>query len=634
VGPCLLATPPLAASLSLSEQVRSCLPAWVDLGASGLVKEWIRYGYRIPFSKQVLPFRQRCCPPSSPAERVYMVELVQRLSSLGAIEPALSPDFVSKSRLVPKKDGGFRLVVDLRHINSHFPTKPCKFETLLSLENQVRPGDWFFSLDLKDGYYHLSIHPSHRKFVTTELNGVLYQFVGLPFGLSSAPRVFTKVMRVFVRALRVRGIRVLPYLDDFLIVSASRVEALLNRVVVQDLMVSLGLSRNMSKGMWEPAQSVVHLGIGVDSVRNLFFVPEDKLAIVKAAARSLVTYAASHRRWVHHQRLESFVGFAMSLVVALQQVRTRTRSLYDALANRRSSVADCRLSAVQLADLQWFVDLDGSWNGLPLLKPVPTVTVLTDASDFGWGALVQGGRSARGFFSPEETLRHITYKELYAVHQALRMFPGEVRRRSVSLLVDNQAAMAVVNKGSSRSPVLMSLCRVIQAQLRELGVYCRATYIRSADNVEADRLSRVIDPTDWSVSEGLWKRIVGRFGKPSVDRFATAANARCLAYNSMDYDPVSLGDCFLADWEGRTNWINPPWAVIPRLIAKVIREQAPSILLLPRWESAPWWPLVIHHSSILWEIPDAPASFVVPSNPATPQPLRNIRWRLIVSRMF
>jgi len=563
-----------------------------------------------------------------------MVLLEQRLLTLGAIEPAVSGDFVSKSRLVPKKDGGFRLVVDMRHLNGHFPQTACKFETLPSLENQVRPGDWFFSLDLKDGYYHLSIHPSHRKFVTTVINHTLYQFIGLPFGLQSAPRVFTKVMRVFVRALRIRGIRVLPYLDDFLVISASCAEALLNRVVVQRILDRLGLCRNMSKGMWEPAQAIVHLGIGVDSVKNLFFVPEDKLVVLKAAARSLVTYAASHRRWVHHQRLESFVGFAMSLMVALQQVRTRTRSLYNALADRQSLAADCRLSGQQLADLQWFVDLDESWNGLPLLKPVPNVTLLTDASDFGWGAVIQGGQSARGFFSVEEATRHITYKELYAVHQALLRFPVELSQRSVDLRVDNQAAIAVVNKGASRSPVLMDLCRTIQVRMRELKIYCRATYIRSKDNVEADRLSRVTDPTDWSVSAALWRKIVKRFGLPSVDRFATASNALCPRYNSRDFDPASLGDCLLSSWSGELNWMNPPWALISRVISKIIAEQAPTVLLLPRWETAPWWPLVLHHSSILWDILEPPVMYVMSSNPVVPQPLRNDKWKLVAVRLF
>jgi len=567
-------------------------------------------------------------------EEDFTALLEVRLLSVGAIEPAVCSDFVSKSRLVPKRDGGFRLVVDLRHVNSHFPVASCKFETLGSLEHLVHPNDWFFSLDLKDGYYHLAVHPSHRKFLTTVINGTLYQFVGLPFGLQSAPLVFTKLMRVFVRALRARGLRVLPYLDDFLVVSGSERQAMTHRLAVQEVLTSLGLTRNPSKGQWSPAQSVVHLGVGIDSVSNLFFVPPDKLSMLRASARSLVSYTKSHRRWVHHQRLESFVGYAMSLVVALSQARTRCRSLYDALATRPSRTADCRLSSQQLSDLQWFIDIEPSFNGLPLIKPVSSVTVATDASDFGWGASISGVNPARGFFGVEDAGRHITFKELFAVLQALVWFPTELGGRSVSLLTDNQATMAVVNKGTSRSPLLMSLCRKIQALVHELRIFWRATYIRSADNVEADRLSRVTDPTDWTISEDLWSEAKSRFGLPEVDRFATNSNRLCCRYNSRDQDPLSEGNASLVPWAQDLSWINPPWALLSRVLAKVVREQAPSVLLLPFWKAAPWWPLVVHHSTILWEIPFLPRDCVVSTNPALAQPLKNPAWLLCLTRMF
>ena len=618
----------------LWERVRGCLSAWEDLGASKLVREWIRYGYRVPFLKRVQPFYQRCCPPTDPSQQLFMELLEVRLLEVGAIELAISDQFVSKSRLVPKRDGGFRLVVDLRHINSHFAVVPCKFEPLVSLRHLVRPGDWFFSLDLRDGYYHLSIHPSHRKFFTTVINGRLYQFVGIPFGVQSAPFVFTKVMRVFVRALRARGLRVLPYLDDFLVVASSQSEALQFRAVVSEVLSLLGLTRNELKGQWEPAQSVTHLGVGVDSVANRFFVPPDKMLVLKASAKSLVTYALSHRRWVQGHRLESFIGFSMSLLVALQQVRTRTRSLYDALARRSSRSSDCQLSHQQLADLQWFVNLDESWNGLPLILPTPSVTMSTDASDFGWGASISGAGEARGFFGPVVARRHITYKELFAVQQGLLALPSFLEGRTVSLLTDNQAVMAIINKGASRSAELMPLCRGIQALLRAMRVSWVATYIRSADNVEADRLSRVTDPTDWTVTPAFWQEVLLRFGPMDVDRCSTVSNALCLRFNSRDGALASLGDCLLQSWVGATSWVNPPWALIPRLIAKVVSERAPAVLLLPHWESAPWWPLVVHHSSILWEVSDLPSSFVVTTNPVVPQPLRNPAWRMCVARLF
>ena len=53
----------------------------------------------------------------------------------------------------------------------------------------------------------------------------LYEFVCLPFGLSSAPRAFTKVMKPFVSTIRNKGIRLVIYLDYMLIVSSTRVKS-------------------------------------------------------------------------------------------------------------------------------------------------------------------------------------------------------------------------------------------------------------------------------------------------------------------------------------------------------------------------------------------------------------------------
>ena len=93
-------------------------------------------------------------------------------------------------------------------------------------------------------------------------------------------------------------------------------------------------------------------------------MPPAKMVVLKAAAKSLVTYAKSHQRWVSVQKLAKFVGLAISLRLALQQVRTHTRSLYNAMATKKSWSSDVKLSRQALSDLQSFVDIDATWNGL------------------------------------------------------------------------------------------------------------------------------------------------------------------------------------------------------------------------------------------------------------------------------
>jgi hypothetical protein len=92
------------------------------------------------------------------------------------------------------------------------------------------------TIDLKDAYLAIPIHESHFKYLRFEWNSNLYVFTCLPFGLSSAPRVFTKVMKPIVAELRSKGIKIVIYLDDLATLSHSA-DAALNelRIVVQTL---------------------------------------------------------------------------------------------------------------------------------------------------------------------------------------------------------------------------------------------------------------------------------------------------------------------------------------------------------------------------------------------------------------
>ncbi|MFX5957169.1 reverse transcriptase domain-containing protein, partial [Acinetobacter baumannii] len=67
-------------------------------------------------------------------------------------------------------------------------------------------------LDLTSAYLHVPIHPHDRDHLSFFWNGVRYRYRSMPFGLSVAPRVFTKIMKPIVANLRSQGIRLVIYL--------------------------------------------------------------------------------------------------------------------------------------------------------------------------------------------------------------------------------------------------------------------------------------------------------------------------------------------------------------------------------------------------------------------------------------
>ena len=62
-------------------------------------------------------------------------------------------------------------------------------------------------MDLKDAYYVIPIYPHHRKYLRFQFERVTYEFQCLPFGLASAPRAFTKLLKPIAAVIRAKGIR-------------------------------------------------------------------------------------------------------------------------------------------------------------------------------------------------------------------------------------------------------------------------------------------------------------------------------------------------------------------------------------------------------------------------------------------
>ncbi len=202
------------------------------------------------------------------------------------VPPALSESgFYSRYFLVPKKDGGLRPILDLRCLNHALMRRPFRMITLKQILSQIRTGDWFCSLDLKDAYFHIQIAPHHRRFLRFAFEGVAYQYAVLPFGLSLAPRTFTNCMDAALSTLRQMGIRILNYLDDWLILAQSEVELLSHRTLILSHLERLELRVNFAKSALSPSQRVSFLGTVLDSAHmRAVIVPERALAIQKLTA--------------------------------------------------------------------------------------------------------------------------------------------------------------------------------------------------------------------------------------------------------------------------------------------------------------------------------------------------------------
>ena len=149
------------------------------------------------------------------------------------------------------------------------------------------PGDWLVKLDLKDAYLSVPIHVSHQKFLRFRWESKEWQFQALPFGLSSAPYIFTKVMKPVVATMRQLGIRLILYLDDMLIMDQdkNRVERQLATAV--ELLISLGFITNLKKSVTVPTQEIQFLVFSLDSQAMKIALPQSKLHSLTRTVREM-----------------------------------------------------------------------------------------------------------------------------------------------------------------------------------------------------------------------------------------------------------------------------------------------------------------------------------------------------------
>ena len=188
--------------------------------------EVLREGYAIPFHSppplSQSPITLHSYSPQSIKGRALESE-IQALLQKDAIEPASpSSGYYSRMFVVTKASGGRRPIIDLSALN-HFVVKtPFKKETTQSVIRLILRCDWIVSVDLKDVYLQVPVHPSSCKFLRFVAGGKTWQFRVLCFGLAMAPHVFTRVMTPVSAFLHRLGIHVLRYLDNWLILAASR----------------------------------------------------------------------------------------------------------------------------------------------------------------------------------------------------------------------------------------------------------------------------------------------------------------------------------------------------------------------------------------------------------------------------
>ena len=194
-----------------------------------------------------------------------------------------------------------------------------------------------FALDLKSGYPHVEIFSEHRKFLPFAWDfddGEIryFSFCVLPFGLSSAPHLFTKLLKPVSKFWRSQGIPFVIFLDDGL---GSAVNELLAKIY--SLQVNADLARlsfvvNEEKSQWTPVRIIIWLGIVLNTINGTISVTDKRISKLKI---SLDSICESVSGVVKVKELARAVGQIISLSPVVGNLsRIMTQSMYTVIKER------------------------------------------------------------------------------------------------------------------------------------------------------------------------------------------------------------------------------------------------------------------------------------------------------------
>ena len=127
-------------------------------------------------------------------------------------------------------------------------------EALLKAEG-LQSIRWAISIDLRDAYFHVAVAPEHTRYLHFAYNGRAFEFLVLPFGLSTAPRVFTRIVRVIEAFLTIQGVDMHQYLDDWLMKNQSKSLVEHHRDLTLLWVNKLGFLVNEGKSQLIPTQA-------------------------------------------------------------------------------------------------------------------------------------------------------------------------------------------------------------------------------------------------------------------------------------------------------------------------------------------------------------------------------------------
>ena len=165
------------------------------------------------------------------------------------------------------------------------------------------------------------------------------------------------------------------------------------------------------------------------------------------------------------------------------------------------------------------------------------------------------------------------------------------------MVYDNQGVSSVVHKGSMCYDLNLCATNILQICL-EKNIQLSIDWVPRDSNIEADALSKIIDSDDWSIQDHIFHLLNVRHGPFTLDAFASNITTHVPKFYSKFWCHGTAGvDAFAYTWRGENCWVVPPPKPVPLTIKHMKQCKAKGVLVVPRWQTSSYWPLLHNGSS-------------------------------------
>lgn len=414
----------------------------------------------------------------------YRLPKSQKFEINRQVEKMLEDDIIEETQsewsspllIVPKKtdttgEKKWRVVVDYRKLNERIKDDKFPLPNISDILDSLSGAVYFTHLDLNQSYYQVNLNPESRKYTAFTTNKQ-YQMKRLPMGLKISPSAFSRVMTVAMSGLNYE--KCLIYLDDLICFGRNLDQHNKNLIDIFERIRKVNLKLNPVKCQFLKKQ-ILYLGHVVSS-EGIRPDPEKTKTIENYPrpsssdeVRRFVAFANYYRKFIPN--------FA-EITIPLNKL-CRKGTLFEWTNKCEKSYLCLKNSLATPPILQY-----------PDFSEENEFILHTDASGIAIGSMLCNkdnlpiAYASRALNKAELNYPTIE-KELLAIVWSVRYFRPYLFGKKFVIRSDHKPLVYLFNINSPSSRLLK-----FRLSLEEYDY--RIEYVKGANNVAADALSRII----------------------------------------------------------------------------------------------------------------------------------------------